>query len=357
MTSSVTMTGKEFAALVQGATKFPSIGLFGGSEMVNFKVGKGFAVCTTLGVVLARAAVPIQGDLPLIAVDERLIVPFASQHAEAVKIVIEADEKEIRIKARGRKIEAPFKEGTEQPFPKLDTQGIKITPMLAERVGYLANVAFSDLSRPDLCCVMVAPDGRAMACNSRAIVVLKCHSGHDRKIAMPLPLAKALEKGFTIFPGEKETAIKNGYAKYCMPSPVQALQQFPIAAIDSYSQLESSTVAVFKGMQLARAVTEAEACMGALSRMEMVLKLSLADGRAAMSTENGAARYQTKMGALKITAKELDLNLPMEEMLRISPFLEKEEAVTVLMAKRNGEAFLKFKNGWAMFPKWGENKK
>src|SRR5215471_15842810 len=141
--------------------------------MVNIVVRNGHAVCSHLGVVLARASLPIEGDLPLIAVDERLIVPFASQHSDAAKIIIESNEKEISIRARGRKINARFKEGTEQPIPKIDTEGIPITPMLAERVGYLAEVAFSDASRPDLCCVMVLPDGRAMACNSRAIVVLK----------------------------------------------------------------------------------------------------------------------------------------------------------------------------------------
>jgi hypothetical protein len=352
MTASVSMTGKEFSALIQGSTKFPSIGLFGGSEMVNLRVAKGYAVCTTLGVVLSRSSLPVQGELPLIAVDERLITPFANQHTEATKVTIDVNDTNIIIRARGRKIEAAYKEGTDQPFPKITAEGIEITPSLAERVGYLSNVAFSDLSRPDLCCVMILPDGRAMACNSRAIVVLNCHAGHKQKIAMPLPLAKALVKGNTIFPGVKETAIKNGCAKYCMPSPSRALAEFPIEAIDSYAKIESSMVAVFKGSQMARAVTEADACMGALSRLEMVLKLSLANGKAAMTTENGSARYQTKMQSLKMVETEHDLNLPMEEMLRISPFLEKEESVTVLLGNKNREAFLKFKNGWAMFPKW-----
>src|SRR5262245_41526655 len=176
----------------------------------------------------------------MIAVDERLITPFASQHGEAAKVIIEVDEKEICIRARGRKINAPYKEGVEQAFPKIDVEGISITASLAERVGYLSDVAFSDLSRPDLCCVMILPDGRAMSCNSRAIVVLKCHSGHDQKIAMPIPLAKELRRGDTIFPGAKQTIIKNGIVSYCMPSPVRAVNEFPVDTIESYASIESA---------------------------------------------------------------------------------------------------------------------
>ena len=350
MTTAVTLIGKDFKSLVLGATKFPSVGHFGGSEMVNLRVTKGQAYCTTLGVVLAKSMVPAAGELPLIAIDERLIEPFARAHAEAAKVVIEFDEKEVTVRARGRKITAPYKEGISQAFPKTAVEGIPVTEELATRIRYLSELAYSDISRPDLSCVMVLPDGRAIACSSRVIAVLKCHSGHDQKMAMPLPMAKNLSKGDTIFPGAKEMIIRNGVAKYSMPSPVIALQDFPIAAIDAFSAIETAPFVTVKGSLLARAVMEADSCMSSISRLEMIIHLTEENGKMVLSTENGSARFLTRFPAIKISEAGASVDLPMEEMMRMSTFIGSEEKVVISMGTKNKETMMKFRSGWVMVP-------
>lgn len=349
MTEAVTMTGKDFKALVTGVTKFPTVGHFGGSEMVNLAVTGGKAQCTTLGVVLSRSMVPAAGELPLIAIDERLIGPFASLHGEATKVVIAYDDREVVIRARGRKITAPYREGTQQDFPKTSGDGISVTESLGSRVRYLSEVAYSDLSRPDMSCVMVVPDGRAMACSSRCIAVLRCHSGHDKKIAMPLPMAKALNTGDTIFPGLKETVVKNGIAKYSMPSPLIALEQFPVSAIDAYGQTDTKVFATVKGSLIARAVLEADSCMGAISRLEMIVRIAAEDGKMVLTTENGSARFLTRFPAIKSVEGQVDL--PMEEMTKICTFLSGEDKVVLSTGTKNNETMIKFRSGWVMFPK------
>jgi hypothetical protein len=352
------LTAKAFKALVGAVTKYPNVGAFGGSEIISLRMGKGLAWASTMGVVLSKARVQAEGELELIGVDQRIIQPFASVCPGTGTVTLGIEENQLVARCGSREIMAALCPGQEHKLPAMkDVGGVEqfnVTKELAAKVGYLAEVAFSDSSRPELCAVMLAGDGRAMAVSQKTVAVFQLQNNGVGKVALPLPLAKGLDEKCEVWVSEKETLVRVGetggvvVAWYVMPSPTKAQNEFPVAAVDQFGATGRDPVVTCKGKQLVGAVEECDACLGQVSRTGMVLKLEAGKGKIQLSSQNGTAKFRAVIKGYDIQREDAELLLPMEELVHVIPFLQQEEQVTLSTGK-NGGMFISFREGWCMF--------
>lgn len=343
-----TLNGGEFKRLVDAVKRFPSIGSFLGSDLINLEVGKKHAVASTFGVVVSRASIPAEGDLTLSAVDERALVPFTAICRPKSAVVIRNTEKLLQFRTRGREISSPIADGKSHVIRPLEgSPHMLVTEDLAKKVAYLAQIAMNDSSRPELCCVMLY-NGQIMACDQKAVAVLKCLVPLAGRVALPLTLAKAIQKGDLLYTGAKETVLVSGIGKYAVPSPIKAQKDFPVDKLMRLATVEKTTVALVNGSHLKSALEECGACLGNIARNEVVVQLKFGNGKLELWAQNGGIKFRRRLPVKEKTAAEL--NLPLDEALHAANLFEASQ-VTVSKGQ-NGETFLTMKSGWCLFPRW-----
>jgi hypothetical protein len=310
------------------------------------------AKASAFSVVLSLAEVPGMGDLPLMGIDERILVPFASVCREKSPVKIEVRGQVVQFKCKNKEITVPLRTGKDNQLPSLQgAQHIDITTDIAKKIVFLSNIAFNDSSRAEMCCVMLVADGRAMACNQKTIAALKCHSGGSTNIALPLPLAKILSNGDRISVTTTESVVKSGIAHYAMPCPIKAQNEFPIALVEKFSSLDREIIAVCDSKSFTNAVAEALTCLGSMNRMELLLQLNISGEKLELKTESGGAKFRVVI-KLKEQKEEGQLKLPLEYTSQACQFLKDDDLS--LARGKNRETFLLSGDAWAVFPEWKE---
>ena len=349
--SKVTVAGADFKALISAVTKFPTVGSFAASEQITFQVRDKKLQALAFGVVMSQASIPIlEGEIPHLALDQRPVMGFSGVIQASQKVFIEAGASEVQIKAGKRSITIPRQVGAHHKLPDIDPAAakIKVTATLAERVVYLSRIAFTDSSRPELCCVMLS-GGQGMACNQKAIAVLGC-TKTTGNTAIPLTLAKELTKGDTLIPCKNETFLLSGIATYVMPSPIRAQKDFPIKAINEMGVIQTHNWVKIRADKFSQLVMECDACLGSIAKTEVTLSVETAtDGQSIqLSAKNGGAIFQ---GKLDVVAPKLSLKIPLEELVPLMGFIgAQEEFVELSAGVKNNETFLQFSSGWGLFP-------
>lgn len=346
---------RDFKALIAAVCKHPSLGAFAGSDLVNFQVVNGQATAKTFGVVAARAAVSAEGLMSLIGIDRRAIEEYAKLCGEKSTLEISRDGNEIKFVCRERKLQlvvdtkvAPVKTPGTKNLPK-----IAISKAVAERVAYLADVAFNDSSRAELCCVMLTTDSLAIAVDQKTFAVLNIPGILANNLAVPLPLAKPLQDGDTLYIGERETIVRSGIGVYSMPSPVKAQKDFPLELIKKVGSMKREKAAVCEGEKLGNALNECAACVGGLSRTEVIVHLKSRGDSLSLTTTNGGAVFETAIPLLSCKG-EFTFRVPLDSMRLTVPFFSKK--VTLEQSER-GDLFANVGNGWCLYPGWHESKK
>jgi hypothetical protein len=355
--SRASVAGKDLKALVTALTRFPSIGAFAGSELIHFRVGKGFLQASSMGVVISRARIQAKGQTPCVAVDSRALGNFTSGFPDNCRVTIDVDENSLAFSHNDRQIKTALIVGQQHSIPKMmGVEGVievDVTAEIAERVGYLAGIAYNDNSRPEVNCVLLAGDGRAMAMNQKAVAVLKCHNGGvSSRVALPVPLAQVLVAGDMVWAGPKETVVRSGICRYCMPTPTKAQKSFPVESIDQFAKTEREVVCTCNGQQLKDCVSECSSILSQLARTEVVVSLTIGPGKLELFAKNAGVEYRGAVG-LKTSKLETDLTVPLEEMTHIAQFLPDE---VTLSRGKNGETFVSCKDGWAMVPRFKPGK-
>lgn len=346
MNQTATFTTKDFQQLVADVTRFPSAGAFADSENVGLSVKEGKATAYMHGMVLTKVRVPAEGDLATLGVDERLLESFASI-CSATSVTITRDGDNLLLKCGKKQVTAAVAKTQKHPIPGIaGIAPIEITQEMASRIGYLANIAYNDSSRPELCCVMLTADGRAVAIDQKAIAVLACGGKRPKPVALPLTLAKALVKGATLFPAPNETVLRIGSAYHCMPAPIAAQNDFPISIIDGYEKRK----AVFEctGAHLAAAITDCTKCVSSVARTETLLTMTTTEKGLSLVAENGGAIFRT---TVKGVCKSVDVTavVPLERANSAVAFLDTETKV-LSQTGTKGETFFAFGSGWIVFP-------
>lgn len=348
--SETKVNGAAFKLLIDAVKRFPSVGGFVGSDLINLQVSKDGTKlqASTFGVVVSRGTVDAVGEMPLIAVDERALIPFAGLCDSKSNVVIKVSDKVVQFRTRNREITSANVTGQDHQIPPL--KGIVpliISETVAVSIAYLAQIAMNDSSRPELNCVMLS-NGDAMASDQKAVVSLKLAVPYTGRTALPVPIAKAIRAGDRLYSGAKETILISGIGQHAMPSPVRAQKEFPVSKIASLSALEKTGIAVIAGDKLKSALEECGACLGNIARNEVVVKLAFKNGELELSAQNGGIKFRRM-----VTVKEkmaADVYLPLEESLNAAALMN-EKLITVSQGT-NGATFLSFKSGWALFPKW-----
>ena len=343
--------GSDFKALVAAATRFPSIGSFADSQMVHLKVSDGVARATMCSIAAAAATVPAEGELPLLAIEERTLQGFASVVSDAAKVYIQAGA-DIRMWRKGREVTVPLKQGTVYKIPKATGAKIKLSADSAKRIGFLSSIAYDDQSKAELSCVMLTKEGYAYAVNQKTIAALKCEPCSDDRVALPVPISRVLSKNDVLYPG-KETLLRSGRGLYCMPSPLVAQKKFPLKEIRAYADLKRKAYATFDGSEFAEAVQESNSCLGQLSRVEVIAQISVEEDHIELVAESGGAIFRaTHVPVEKGIATTFKISL--EELTHVAAFLGKK---TVLSRGDKGQVFLSSASGWAMMQVWTSKKK
>lgn len=339
----------DFKRLVAALTRFPSVGSFAASELINLTVADGHATATSFGVVMSKMRIRAEGELALVGMDERLVNNFASVCPDNAKVLLLAD-KEIKLRCKNKEAIIPITKGQHHKLrPLVDVDYFDVTETIAKRLSYLTNIAFSDASRPELCCVMM-DNGHAMAINQKAAAMLVCPS--NVRVAVPLPLARVMSKGDTLWMGKEETVLKSQGAYHAMPSPVAAQQNFPVKTILGYDKATYTSIATCKGNVLAQAIIECDTVLGQIARTEVTLELNIGE-KIELAARSGGARFRTVI-APKSVKEECQLKLPMQEVMSASSFLTDE---TVLIGRgKHNEVFFKFKDGFVLFPSFKDKK-
>ena len=80
-------TGRAFKQLMSEVTKFPSVGTFAGSELINLRQGWHWRG-EGQGLVLAWSEVPAEGQL-VCSADERVLTTFAGLFRDSAKVKVD----------------------------------------------------------------------------------------------------------------------------------------------------------------------------------------------------------------------------------------------------------------------------
>lgn len=350
MTEKLELSGKDFTLAVQQVMRFPAVGSFEGAGLIHMEVIGDALLVARQGIALSVATVPItSGSLKLMAVDEKQLSGFASICAEAARVIIDAGD-EIKFRCRSRETVAPQTKGVKYRIPdigKATTIDGELT--LAERIKYLAALASEDETRPEVSCVLLRGDGRAAAISQRMMAVFEMSKDVPRA-ALPLQLAKVFEEGDKFEVGAELTILQSGVGSHCMPSPVKALKDFPVDLVDSYNKIQRQLVAVCRGEDLARVVSECDAVLGSLAKTAMVLTLTVKNGKIYATSENGAAKFRAVIACPGKVADGAILKLPVDELRNLSPFLTKELQIKLHSDKVSGASFMSLEAGSIAFP-------
>jgi hypothetical protein len=257
------------------------------------------------------------------------------------------------VRSRNREISTPILEGQRHKVAQLkDIEGLRISKEVASRVVYLSELAFSDSSRAELCCVMLS-NGQVMAANQNTIGLLKV-SGGAGSVAIPLTLAKILSPGDMLYAGTRETVVKSNGVVYTMPSPVKAQKEFPIAQIRQYGKQAREEIAFCLGSKLGEVVAECNTCLGSLARTAIRPRLSLNEDKLELTATNSGVKFRAVLPLLGTATKTQVFHVPLESIVHVAAFMGKKVS---LAAGKHGELFLGVGDGFVMFPSWAENKK
>lgn len=351
-----TVMGADFKEAVTAVAKFPSVGSFAGSEVISLQAVEGKLTATTFGIVLSRARIDAKGDLALVGIDQRIAGTFASLCPDTAKVVISilSDSKEVYIQCRSRWVKVPMVDGQAFKVPSLkEIPGVKLSKDMASRVAYLAELAFSDSSKAELCCVMLTTSGQAIACNQKAIAVMKTSPVKPNNAAVPVALAKAMTTGDVLYVGARETVLRSGVAVHTMPSAVKAQKDFPLASIKQFGKIARVEMAACSGQKMSEAVAECLTCLSQIARTEIIGILTIADGKMNIQAKNGGAKFNAEIPLLS-AEKDGEFRVALDGISKVSPFMGSK---VVLSRGKHGELFLGVESGWVMFPSWIENKK
>ena len=346
----ITVNAGMFKRALSAATRFPILGGIAGSELVTLTVKNNTLRLSTFGTMLSQAKCECVGPDTGLAVDIRLISSFASVCSESDDMTINVDAT-VTFKCKNREVTAPFTTPVIHKMTAVKdlkyTAKLELTDSIAKQLSFLSALAFSDSSRAELCCVMLTPD-HAIACSQKAIAVLTCATASSNT-ALPLPIARALVKEDTVFVGPTETLLKSGIGTYAIPSPVKAQAEFPVAAIDSMFLSATKPAFSIKGTTLAAGLSEADKCLTAVARTEIVVSLELKNNELSIYGENGGAKYRATIPVANATM-DVKLRLPLVEIMSASAFMDAGELTVEIGSK--GETILKIGNAWFLFPAW-----
>lgn len=347
--------GKLFKDAIGAICKFPAVGSFAGADLLHLSAQNNKLKLVAVSGVLAHVLTSCDGDLPLCAVDRRAVEAFASICGTSVSI--SQVDKELVLVSRSRDVKIPMGEAQSYKAPLLKEKPfVKITPALASRLTYLADVAFGDSSRPELCCVLLTGSD-AVACNQRTVAVFGTGQTQG-KIAVPLLIAKNVSAGDKLYPGKHETALRSGIATYTMSTPMKAQAEYPIVAVRQLGKNKRSSGLTVAGNKLANAVSECSTCLTGLARTETVVELSIVEGKLHLVAANGGARFRAKVPVLsnKLTAEQASevLYAPLDGLLYAVPFMDGQ---SVKMARgEKGDTYFEISSGWILYPAWIQKK-
>jgi hypothetical protein len=352
MSDKVVMVGKDFKTLIGAMTRFTGVGSFGGSDLVNIRVSDGQATASMFGIVLSRATAFASGYCGLMALDGRLVESFANICSDVAKIIFYSDENSLVIRAGHREVIGASVVGHDHPVPDLTTMLVKldVTKDIGRKIRYLSEVAYGDNSRPEVNCVMLSGNGRAMAANQKVIASVEV--SYSQRVAIPLVLAKSLQTGESVYAGEKETVVTSGAAVYCMPAPIQAQNGFPVALIERHDSANRRVVASCMGSGLGRIIQECESCLGRIAKTDAIARILIKEDRIEFSSEVGNAKFRGNIKAAG-SAVGTVLAAPLAELMHIVPMID--GCSVTLSVGGNGEMFIAFPGGWVMMASYTES--
>lgn len=345
---SAKLKGAQFKELVSAVTKFPSVGTFVGSDIVSLRVANGKLTASSFGVVLSYASVEAEGTVDLFGIDERALGQFASHCRSNSDVRITRDKSGVKLR-RGSTTEVltGLVKGVRYERAKTNGNGFKVDWNAAKNIQYLSGLAMSDTSKPELNCVLLQ-NYKAVACGQKVTASIDCRITKDRH-ALPLPLLKVLGKDDTLYPGDKQTVLESGIARYEMPAPTKAQEKFPYAAVEKYRKGEAEKIAVISGSKLKLAIEECNSCVAGISRLEVIMKLSFRNNKLEISAENGGVKFRKVLPARVMV--ESSVSVALAESVQASLLYEGKD---VTVTTGTGSMFLNFQGGWLLFSTWSK---
>jgi hypothetical protein len=337
------VAGKDFRDLTKAIGRFPGWQV----PIVNVSVSDGKLTATQMGMATAKVVVPAGGRLPWTGVDARVMDGIAALCTDTSKVILTRDESQISLKCLGREEKTAATEArADVKIPSVkDLTGIEISEEIAPRVAYLAEVAHSDTSRVELCCVMMTATGELIACSPKIIAVMKGQKMSEN-IAVPLMLAKVLITGDVLYLGPKVTIVKTAIAAYSMAAPVRAQIDFPIGKIVEFGKSKTSDVASMDGGKFVAALEDCKSCLSRLAPVDVIVDLAVSESEVQLSAASGPTVFKASIPLTK--HKQMGtFRAPMAELVALLPFM----ADGVRMAKGEKEdLFLRVDAGWIWFP-------
>jgi hypothetical protein len=328
------------------------MGSFAASELVNLRIADNKLHAVSFAMVLSHVDIPAVGNLDLCAVNEKVLASFAGVCPSAGQVEISVAENKVRLRCKNKEATVPFTAGQDHSLPThLDSSGIEVSKENAVVLAHLADIAFNDQSRPELCCVMFGDDSTAMACSPKGIAVLKYHGKVVKQTAFPVPLAKAVQSGDRFYFGPKETMLVSGIGKYCMSTPVRAQKDFPVAAVRAMGKASRKEAGRLKASLFGHVLEECNKCLGALSRTDVVINIKTGKGRLELFGANGGLSFRRQVSAV-VSEAGIELNAPLDELIHLIPIAASASGEVRLSCGGKGELYVTFDSGWALFPTW-----
>lgn len=344
----------DFKALVDAVSKFPSIGGFSDSDTVNLVVANGVASVSIVGgVVSSFASVEASGAMPVIGLNDKLINGFANLCAGESLVNIEVIKNRIVLRCKHERAVQPYKKGVAHAPPDVaKIEGavkLPVTETIAAQMAYLASFAFGDQVQPELYCVYVHPSGHmlsfALSVGGVVKVAIKSKTGS----AIPLPLAKELQKGDTLYAGTRHTVVYSGKSCYTMPTPVEASAKFPADMLLNFAKIPQTKVVECSEAALADAARKVLVCIGSLSsRDEIAVRAAIKDGRFELSGKSAGVSYSTVIRGASCLVDAV-FYLPLIELSKVMETSGTDTQMSIAVGKVGKEVFLVFESSWIVF--------
>ena len=327
----------------------PTIGSFAGSEMVMLSADKGKAKVASYGVALSRATIQCEGSIPLCAIEERALQSFAGLCPDDSKVGVTVTDKQVTLRCKKMDLDIPFKAGEVYEVVSTEgTVGLAIGEDVAKKTAYLSQLAFSDSSRPELCCVMLSGK-KIISCSPKAFGVLSSGTDLVDRAPVPIPFAKELKEGDVLYAGKKTTVLVSGIGTYAIPTQIKALKDFPIAVIEKYGAAKRTSICALSGTKLGGMLTACSTILGGMAKTDVILSMETKEARLHLSAQNGSARFHESI-QLKKMDSAVSFSLPMDEMKAAIELLQGDIG---LQQGPGGEIFISLSaDEWLMLPPW-----
>jgi len=300
------MPAKSFRALIGAVLKFPPSATVAASQVIHFGVSRGRARASIAGTIVSTASVVCGSALDDFSSDYRPLESFAELLPDDATLDIESSSKESHVlfKCGGLDLKLPLTKGAVLPRPKVPEPFFTATEETAKLLRWLASVAESDETKPDMHCVYLR-HGAAIAGDQQCIVIINHKDLPDVDSPLPLCVCAQLKPGDKLANAENGLLVVSGCGVAQVPHLTQTLH-FPLGVVDRLEAAKMSSYGRCDVAALRTVFKESSDCVARIPNVPACITLTFTDSGIHVLAKSDTASFHTSLsGKVDLAGKML----------------------------------------------------